>query len=217
LIQEEEVCSCARPQCCCCVALVTSQLEDEGAPADVRRRAQNEMEVQSGFESGTERSHCCSAHKLNITSSQQQQQHQCDSSSHRFVNNSSFESGDVKSASQPGQDLIRGRLLRQCSQGNCAEQLCVDDQCCQQDGESVRVQQQQQQPESEKMRLVKKCSLDGSCGPEGERSFQSVSFESGPRWSCGVPGLGASIQQVNNSHLSFIPKLEQNFTNCHWD
>ena len=37
-------------------------------------------------------------------------------------------------------------------------------------------------------------SLDGSCDPE--RSFQSVSFEAAPRWSCGVPGLGASIQQV---------------------
>ena len=221
---QEEVCT--RAQCCCCcaaAALVTSQLEDERAPvaADRRRHQRRpgtssdvETSTQSGFESGNERSHCCSTSKLSTSSQQQRQQEQCDESSpQRYCNDSSFGSEDV--GSKPCQELSRGRNVRLCSQGNCVESgeqdddqvVVLSDQCFREENESedcvVEVQQQQQHigrrqqhcENVEKMRLVKKCSL----GEEGERSFPSAAaFESGPRWSglTGVPGLGASIHQV---------------------
>ncbi len=215
---QEEV--CMRGQCCCCcaaAALVTSQLEDERAPVAADRRRQQrrpgtssdvETSTQSGFESGNERSHCCSASKLSTSSQQQQRQEQCDESSpQRYCNDSSFGSEDV--GSKPCQELSRGRNVRLCSQGNCVESeeheehaVVLSDQCFQEENESedcVEVQQQFGGPQHcenvEKMRLVKKCSL----GDEGERSFPSAgAFEAGPRWSglTGVPGLGASIHQV---------------------
>ena len=189
--------------CCCCVAaatgalVMTSQLEDERArqAAD----ADDDEVVQSGIESGIVRSHCCSAQKLNPIFQPQHQDggHLANDISfvQKVCDSSSFDFSDVNLlASQPGgQGSVRGRRQRvtaRCSQGNCDQVVCVDNNSFllhHQDGDKCG-------ETDEAMRLVKKCSLDGSCDPE--RSFQSVSFETAPRWSCGVPGLGASIQQV---------------------
>lgn len=191
--------------CCCCEAaaaaaagamVMTSQLEDERA-----RHAVDVTDDQSGIESGQDRNHCCSAQHQNLQQ-QQQQHHQrrqvsCDNS--KLCSDSSFETADAKISSQPGHGSVRGRRQRRCSQGNCAErEICVDDRCPQrQDGENC-VAGESVESDPAMVRMVKKCSLDGSCGPD--RSFQSVQFETAPRWSCGVPGLGASIQQVRLSH-----------------
>ncbi len=214
-----------RAQCCCCcaaAALVTSQVEDERAPVAADRRRQErrpgtsselETSTQSGFESGNERSHCCSASKLSTSSQQQQQQHQdqCNESSpHRYCNDSSFGSEDV--GSKPCQEFSRGRNVRVFSQGNCVESgeqkeqvLVLSDQCFREENESedcvdvqLHIGSRQHCENIDKMRLVKKCSL----GDEGERSFPSAgAFEASPRWSglTGVPGLGASIHQVIDS------------------
>lgn len=213
-----------RAQCCCCcaaAALVTSQVEDERAPVAADRRRQErrpgtsselETSTQSGFESGNERSHCCSASKLSISSQQQQQhQEQCNESSpHRYCNDSSFGSEDV--GSKPCQEFSRGRNVRVFSQGNCVESgeqkeqvLVLSDQCFREENESedcvdvqLHIGSRQHCENIDKMRLVKKCSL----GDEGERSFPSAgAFEASPRWSglTGVPGLGASIHQVIDS------------------
>jgi len=174
------------PACCCCccdAAAAASALAVTSQLAEERARQTVDVAGQSGTESGQERSHCCSAQKLNPTI-WQERQIGCDVSIRpKICDDSSFEFCDAKLTSQPGHESVRGRRQRRCSQGNCDGRRQQQDECFV--GESDEAE----------MRLVKKCSLDGPCGPDRP----SQTFDSAPRWSCGVPGLGASIQQVRTT------------------
>ena len=212
--------------CCCCSALMTSHIDEErarevskSAPAKSFERANQCSDVQSGFESGIERSHCCAASKLTTASSTTTQQ--CQSlppQSCSINNNFSFCSDEGKIISQPCQDSARGRNTRTCPTGNCKcsesgdQTQCADECCATKNGDVEKVSSHRESNScSSDMRLVKKCKDDegGSClETEEERAFKSVPFEAGPRWSglTGVPGLGASIHQVS-SVIMFLNKL----------